>query len=572
MTEISRSLQSRETLCGTTLDRKAGVVLARRQCLAVLAICAALFNSGGAQENAPRTRIADGPYRIAGMVVNAKAGGPLARARVTIQDAKNRQSMQSLITGDDGRFEFHVPAGKYGLDGAKRGFIFASYNQHDQFSTAIVTGADLETENLVLRLAPNAVLTGRVLDEFGEPVRNAQITVYREDHFQGVSRIFRGGGASTDDQGRYEVSPLGEGTIFVSAHAAPWYAVHPPANTEGAPRLTQVDPALDVVYPTTFYGDVTEAEDATPIPVRGGDRLQADIHLTPAPSLHLTVHVPQDNEQIRFPTLQKPTFDGLEQFEQPMIQNVAPGVFEMSGIAAGRYVMRMPDSTTGRMKEPSEINLSGGGELDVSSANRTAKIKATVQIEGATRLPAQLWIGLRGNKGRFTNTTVDGNGQAEFSDVEAGKYDIVANSATQRYSVTRIASEAGVTPGHELIVPAEASLNISLTLVGGSVTIEGFAKRAGKGVSGAMIVLVPKNPEADRDRFRRDQSDLDGSFVLANVIPGSYTLVAIQDGWDLEWAQPGVLTRYLAHGKTVTVDDRSPANMRLAEAVEVQAK
>jgi len=546
---------------------------ARRQWLAVLAICAAVVYSAGAQESGPATRIPDGPYRIAGMVVNAKAGGPLARARVTIQDAKDRQSMQSLITGDDGRFEFHVPAGKYSLDGAKRGFIFASYNQHDQFSTAIVTGADLDTENLVLRLAPNAVLTGRVLDEFGEPVRNAQITVYREDHFQGVSRIFRGGSASTDDQGRYEVSQLNEGTIFVSAKATPWYAVHPPANAEGSARLTQVDPSLDVVYPTTFYGDVTEAEDATPIPVRGGDRLQADIHLTPAPSLHLIVHVPEDNGRIRFPILQKPAFDGSEQAEQPTIQNVAPGVFELSGIAAGRYVMRVPDSTTGLAKEPGEINLSGGGELELPSGDAYGKIKATVKIEGATRLPPQLWIGLRNSKGRMVTTeTVEANGEANFGDVIAGKYEIVAYSRAERYSVTRIASEAGTTAGHELTVPAGTSLNIAVTLVGGSVTVQGFAKRAGKGVSGAMIVLVPKDPEENRDRFRRDQSDLDGSFVLANVIPGSYTIVAIQDGWDLEWARAGVLTPYLAHGKTITVGNRSPATMRLADAVEVQKK
>ena len=53
--------------------------------------------------------------------------------------------------------------------------------------------------------------------------------------------------------------------------------------------------------------------------------------------------------------------------------------------------------------------------------------------------------------------------------------------------------------------------------------------RAGKGFAGAMVVLVPKNPEADRELFRRDQSDLDGTFLLRNVIPGSYTLLAIQN-------------------------------------------
>ncbi len=96
--------------------------------MAILTTVYALLSySALAQTDGPqRTLIPSGPYRIAGTVVNAKTGSPLARSRVTIADAKNRQSMQSVVTGNDGRFEFHVPAGKYSLDGAKRGFITAS--------------------------------------------------------------------------------------------------------------------------------------------------------------------------------------------------------------------------------------------------------------------------------------------------------------------------------------------------------------------------------------------------------------------------------------------------------------
>ena len=181
-----------------------------------------------------RSLIPSGPYRISGTVLNAKAGSPLARCRVTITDLK-KQDVQSVITGDDGRFQFHVPAGKYSLQGQKRGFIGTLYNQHEQFSTAIVASADLDTENLALRLAPNAVLAGKVQDEVGEPVRNAQITVYREDRSQGASRITRFRGTTTDDQGRYEVTPLDPGTYFVSARAFPWYAIHPNSNGAASP-------------------------------------------------------------------------------------------------------------------------------------------------------------------------------------------------------------------------------------------------------------------------------------------------------------------------------------------------
>jgi hypothetical protein len=518
-------------------------------------------------ENAGRTQIASGPYRIAGTVVNAKGGNPLPRCRVTLTDTKNAQSLQSLITGDDGRFEFHVRAGKYSLGGAKRGFIASRYDQHERFSTAIVTGADVDTENLVLRLTPNAVLTGKVLDEFGDGVRNAQIGVYREDRSQGVSRIYRLRGAATDDQGRYEVAQLDEGTYFVSAKASPWYAVHPASNA-GAPP-SQVDSSLDAAYPITFYGDATEAQDATPIPLRGGDRLEADIHLNPVPALHLILPAGQNGEGVRPPILQKAVFDGFE----PVATNMsgAQGVLELNGVAPGQYTVRMPDSS-GKFRGPTEVNLSGSGELDVSAGAATSTIKARVQLAGAATLPSQLQIALIDSKGRRTASAVDAKAEADFSDVVPGKYEVTAGSPTQRYAVVHMASEAGAIPGHSLNVTPGASLTIALSLVGGSVTVEGFAKRSGKPVSGVMLVLAPNNPSDNRDRFRRDQSDLDGSFSFGDVIPGSYTILAIENGWDLDWAEPAALSGYLKHGQALEIGDRSPATVHLESAVEVQAR
>jgi hypothetical protein len=516
-----------------------------------------------------------GPYRIAGTVLNAKAGSPLSRATVTLSDTTKRENVQIFVTGDDGRFEFHVLAGKYSLQGAKRGFNAAYYNQHEEFWTGIVTGADLDTEDLALRLPPSAVLAGKVFDEFAEPVRGAQVMVYREDHSEGVSRILRASSASTDDQGHYEVTPLTEGTYFISASASPWYAVHPLSNEGGAANASsQVDGSLDVVYPITFYGDIGESEDAAPIPLRGGDRLEADIHLNPVPAMHLIVHLPEDDSRgIHLPILQKPVFDGLEPVAVGNVQNVAPGVYEMNGIAAGRYTVQAVDSK-GETKEPIDVNLNGGSELDASAGRSTSKIMMAIQVEGGASPPAHFQIGLRNSMGRVTVAELDAQGVANFSDIAPGKYEVLAFSrlVTQSYSVVRVASEAGATSGHTLNVPPGASLTVALSLVGSSASVEGFAKHAGKGVSGAMIVLVPKNPEANRDLFRRDQSDLDGSFSLKNVIPGSYSIIAIENGWALDWAEPAVLAGYLKQGQTVEVGGQSQIAVHLTEAVEVQAK
>jgi len=523
--------------------------------------------------NPPGTTIPLGPFRIAGTLVNSKTGSPLARARVTIASVNNRQSTQSFVTEEDGRFEFHVPAGKYSLVSAKRGFIQTAYDQHDQYSTAIVASSDIDSEHLTFRMAPAAVLSGRVLDEVGEPVRNAQIMLYRESHIQGVSRIFPIRGAQTDDQGQYELTPLNEGTYFISARASPWYSTSGNPAPEGGKQLpSQIDPSLDVAYPITYYGDATEAADATPIPVRGGDHLEADIHFTPVPSLHLIVHIPEDPEHgVSLPVLQRTAFDGVEQVEISHLQRIGPGEYELSGVPAGRYTVRMP-AASGELKEPAELNLTSGGELDMSSGNPTSQIKATVQVEGSTTLPRQLQIGLRNSKGRVTANQVDEKGEVSFADVVAGRYDLVAGGGGQTFSVVKVSSGAGSVSGHTLTVRPGSSLNLSITLVGGSVTIEGFAKRSDKGTAGAMIVLVPKNPEANRDRFRRDQSDFDGSFSLPNVIPGTYTIVAIENGWDLDWVTPTALAKYVDYGQKVTVDDRSSKTLRLTSAVEVQTK
>jgi len=36
-------------------------------------------------------------------------------------------------------------------------------------------------------------------------------------------------------------------------------------------------------------------------------------------------------------------------------------------------------------------------------------------------------------------------------------------------------------------------------------------------------------------------------------VPGRYTLMAIEDGWDLEWADPSVLQKYIAGGESVQI-------------------
>jgi hypothetical protein len=138
----------------------------------VLGLLAAQPHAAAQTASSPQNTPANG-YRVSGTVVSKVDGHPLARARVTLRDTKGSEKFESLVTAEDGKFYFQgVPPGKYSLTGRKRGFISAAYDQHEQFSTAIVTGAGIDTEALVLRLAPAARITGKILDESGEPVRH----------------------------------------------------------------------------------------------------------------------------------------------------------------------------------------------------------------------------------------------------------------------------------------------------------------------------------------------------------------------------------------------------------------
>ena len=87
-----------------------------------------------------------------------------------------------------------------------------------------------------------------------------------------------------------------------------------------------------------------------------------------------------------------------------------------------------------------------------------------------------------------------------------------------------------------------------------------------------MVVLVPKNPEGNHDLFRRDQSDLDGTFVFHHVVAGTYNVVAIENGWDLDWAQPEIIAAYARRGVPLLVTDKADQDLTLPRAVEVQPK
>jgi len=112
----------------------------------------------------------DVKFKIAGTVVSSLTGAPLSKARVTLTDTADPRNTAFIITTENGRFIFAPRyGGKFALEGAKRGFIRAAYEQHEQFSTAIVTGIGFNTEDLVLRLTPMALSAAKSSTRWATP-------------------------------------------------------------------------------------------------------------------------------------------------------------------------------------------------------------------------------------------------------------------------------------------------------------------------------------------------------------------------------------------------------------------
>jgi len=541
-------------------------------CIAAFALIASLC----VESQSSNATCAAGTCRIGGTVVSASDGHPLSRARVILADTKDPRSPKSVITEEDGGFSFAgLDAGKFSLEALRRGFVTGGFDQHGSFSTAIVTGAGLDTEHLLFRLTPQSYIFGQVLDENGDPVRGAAVRLYREDREDGVNQVVPSRPSKTDDLGMYELGPNSPGTYFVSVRASVWYAVHPQQADSNTQRetMSRVDPSLDVAYPVTYYGDETNTDEGVPIQLKGGERFRADIHLAPVPALHLLVHVPAGapNFAPAFLSLQQ---SGLDNGFLPGVQEriVSPGVREVTGVPEGNYTVNIFDQATGQMRTTQVSATIQGQDVDATGGEPTAVVNVSVQLPEERSFPSGLYVGLQVPKGMVkTVGEVDAKGEAHLQ-VPSGEYQLVGWGERKRYSVLGLSLGGQSVGGEKIHVDPGATLAVAATLASGQGSLEGVVKKGTTPVASAMVVLVPDDPAEHPDFFRRDQSDLDGTFALRSLVPGKYTVIAIENGWDLEWSRPDIIASFLARGQKVVVGDQRTEAIKLADPVQAQER
>jgi hypothetical protein len=247
-----------------------------------------------------------------------------------------------------------------------------------------------------------------------------------------------------------------------------------------------------VAYPTTYFGGSTESEGAEAIAIKGGDHTQIDIHLRPAQALHLIFHAADNGEHgFQPPTFRKRSFDAVEFAPTDGIQQISQGVFEMSGIPAGRYSVRRPGNGSQQMAH-AEVDLhQDGQDLDEVKGEPAGRVKLSVKMPNEGPLPRQINVGLQDDQRRIVAfNLLDGNGEATFEDLAAGKYGIYLFVPGKAYSVARMTSGDSQIYGHEFNLPPGASQEWSVSLAEGKTKIEGFVKRAGKAASGVIRTRI----------------------------------------------------------------------------------
>ena len=209
------------------------------------------------QQAAPAT----GTSRIRGRVVASDSGRPIRRAIVRLASPAIRES-RSTSTDQDGLFEFaQLPAAQYNVSASKSGYVQMGYRQtRPNGPQRPITLAEREVaERIDIALPPGGVITGRVVDEFGEPVSDVFVAAQRQQYVNNARRpIPVGSPSSSNDIGEFRIYGLSPGDYYVAATP----------RTLGNPLEVSND---RTGYGPTYYPSTPEVSAAQRVHVSSGD-------------------------------------------------------------------------------------------------------------------------------------------------------------------------------------------------------------------------------------------------------------------------------------------------------------
>jgi hypothetical protein len=145
------------------------------------------------------------------------------------------------------------------------------------------------------------------------------------------------------------------------------------------------------------------------------------------------------------------------------------------------------------------------------------------------------------------------DGMFSLGPLRVGTYKVSVNLRSNEQYVRSVSASGAKAFGRQLTIERAGEVQLSIMIGKGLGQVGGVVQLEGKPAAGVMVLMVPESGENLEEDSRIDQSDSDGTFTLGNTLPGKYVLMAIEDGWELEWTNSSVLKPYREKGQMIRI-------------------
>jgi hypothetical protein len=318
---------------------------------------------------------------LRGRVLSLDTHEPLRHAFISVWADPIVTRGFDTLTDLEGRFELtQVPAGRYRLSAAKNRYLGLEYGQRSarEPGKPIVLADGHTLGGLDFLLPPCGVIAGTVVDDLGEPVERAVVTVLQRRFVNGERRLvpvpqLHPENAQPNDLGRYRIYGLPPGTYYVGA-----MPLRPIAATDDG-----------VSFAPTYYHSTTDIAQAEPIALKlRQQRLDVDVVLMAARPARVSGMVvsslgqPVANAAVT--SSQMIADQSYSSYAGPHGTTRADGTFTLSGMRPGVHTLGV-DAVNPQTGE----NEHGRVAVNVAGADIDAVVLATlanVSVAGRIRL------------------------------------------------------------------------------------------------------------------------------------------------------------------------------------------
>ncbi len=501
---------------------------------------------------------------IAGAVVTDETPAqPLRNASVTLTGAELPHGLM-VLTDADGRFAFNaLPAGRFSLTASKPAYLAMSYGQSAPESgpgVPISLADGQQISDVVLKLPRGGIVTGRVVDQRGEPVRGAPVLVMRARIVAGERVVKAVGGTwpRTDAHGFFRAYGLVPGEYLVAAHPPGDYRVLDPSiRTTGvearpsdprevawatdqlrrgagdAPRPTLAEPpqSAPLAYGAVWYPSSVDSTSALPVTVHAGvERNGVDITVIRQPVARIEGRI--------FGPDGKPVNSYRITVGSVTMGSASPdGSFTLRNMLPGRHSLGIQSPQTAASTVV-EVLVSGEDITDLVVNLQTAPTlsgRVVFEGDGAPRDATGVRVMIRpvsAEASALFPAQVASDGTFTIAPVPPGRYRITAMLDEQAPS-DRWRIKSAIVKGRDAVdAPFEVErgqsiANIAIAMSNRTAEIAGTVTDAtGAPIAGAYVAVFAVDPIYRAPGSRRApplaRTATDGTFRFTALPSGAY--------------------------------------------------